>query len=319
MNICIFGAGSLGCLFAAYLARGGLNVSIVARTPYADAVKSSGLEIHRVFDGGTFHVDNVFVIEAMEELRDFDLVILAVKAFDVKGVLKQFLDADVIDPSRQVIGLLQNGLGVEDMAREFFPRLPILRITTTNGALIESPGIVNHTGSGDVCMGFWDDIVFPSSGEMLDAVVGALVDAGMRAEICSEMREKVWQKVIVNAGINPVGAIFKIPNGYIMDAPALLLISDQLTDEAVSVATKGDFIADFDGRAAVHGVIDMTRANRNSMLQDLEKGRMTEIDFINGAIARHGHELGVATPMNDAVVEILHGYHELGGLCDTEL
>lgn len=319
MNICIFGAGSLGSLFAAYLARGGLNVSISAREPHALAIKSNGLEIRRVFDGDTFHIDAIHIIESMEELHDFDLIILAVKAFNVEDVLKQFLAAKVIDPSRQIIGLLQNGLGVEEMAREFFPRIAILRITTTNGALIESPGIVNHTGLGDVYMGFWDDVVLPGSADFLDMVANAFDDAGIYAEICSNMREKVWQKVIVNAGINPVGAIFKVPNGRILDTPSLLSISGQLTDEAVSVAREGGFIADFDGRAAVRTVIEMTRVNRNSMLQDLEKGHMTEIDFINGAIARHGHELGVSTPINDAVVVILHGYHELEALHDTEL
>jgi len=88
----------------------------------------------------------------------------------------------------------------------------------------------------------------------------------------------------------------------------LLSISEHLTDEAVSVASEGKFIADFDGRAAVKRVIEQTKLNRNSMLQDIEKGRKTEIDFINGAIARHGRELGIVTPWNDAIVDILHGF-----------
>ena len=319
MNICILGAGSLGSLFAAYLARGGMNVSIVARAPYADAIKSNGLEIRRVFDGDAFRVDTIHVIENMSEIRDVDFIILAVKAFDVEGILNQLLAADVIDPSRQAIGLLQNGLGVEAIARALLPDVPLVRITTTSGALIEEPGVVCHTGSGTVFLGFWDDVMVPGAGEMLELVTEAFSNASIHAEICNEMHEKVWQKVIVNAGINPIGAIFKVPNGRILDNPSLLMISDRLTDEAVAVACKGGFITEFDGRAAVHGVLEMTRANRNSMLQDLEKGRMTEIDFINGAIARYGRDLGVATPWTDVVVEILHGYHELKTGHDTEL
>jgi 2-dehydropantoate 2-reductase len=319
MHICIFGAGSLGSLFAAYLARGGMNVSIIARAPYSDAIKSRGLDVHRVFDDDAFHVDAIRVIENLAEIRDADFVILAVKAFDVEDVLKQLIAANIIDASRQSIGLLQNGLGVEAIARALLSDVPILRITTTSGAMIEEPGIVRHTGLGTVFFGFWDEVMVPGASDLLESLVEAFSNASLPAEICHDMHEKVWQKVIVNAGINPVGAIFKVPNGRILETPSLLAISDQLTDEAVAVAIEGGFITDFDGRAAVHGVMEDTMANRNSMLQDLEKGRMTEIDFINGAIARQGRELGVATPWNDAVIEILHGFHELETGHDTEL
>ena len=115
----------------------------------------------------------------------------------------------------------------------------------------------------------------------------------------------------MNAGINPVGALFQVENGRILETPELLTISEHLTSEAVAVARAGKFIKKFDGLVAVKSVLERTGGNRNSMLQDRERGRPSEIEFINGAIVRHGRELGVATPWNEMIVEIIRGFESL--------
>nr|MDO8111436.1 2-dehydropantoate 2-reductase [Candidatus Sigynarchaeota archaeon] len=314
MKVCIVGAGSLGSLLAAYLVKGGVTVGVLTRGPQAAAGKSCAVEVRRVFSNDSFHVENITNLGNMKEISDYDLIFLAVKAFDVLSVVKKMHDDNIIDPARHVMCLIQNGLGIEDSVRFYFPRVPILRASTTNGALLEQPGVVKHTGSGETFLGFWDAEKHAGWETMLDALRDSLVSAGLHAELASNMRQKVWEKAIVNAGINPVGAIFKVPNGRILEIGSLKSISDKLVGEAMAVARKGKFIEKFDGFSAVKKVIEATAANRNSMLQDIEKGRKTEIDFINGAISRAGIELHITTPWNDALVAIIHGLEATCGV-----
>ncbi len=311
MKACIIGAGSLGSLFAAYLVKGGVPVGILTREPQTIGTKSRSIEVRRLFSSDSFHVENIANLGGVKEIADYDLIMLAVKAFDVRSVVKLLHDEKVIDHSRHVLCLVQNGLGIEDMVRVFFPRLPILRLSTTNGAIMEQPSVVKHTGSGETFLGFWDEERHAGWERMLDTLHDSLVAAGLHAEVARDMRQKVWEKAIVNASINAIGAIFKVPNGRILENGILYSISQKLTAEAVAVSQKGKYTANFDGHAAVKKVLQATALNKNSMLQDLVKGRKTEIDFINGAISRAGIELHVATPWTDAVTEIIHGFEEI--------
>ncbi|MEX2754411.1 MAG: ketopantoate reductase family protein, partial [Candidatus Sigynarchaeota archaeon] len=248
-----------------------------------------------------------------------DAIIIAVKAYDVHDVLESIRAAPGIDLSRITIVLLQNGIGIEESARLIFPSIPIVRITTDNGAYSGQGGWVMHAGKGEIHLGYWDEVRRPGSAATDYRLQDMFTKAGLPATCTTNIREKVWQKLIVNAGINPVGALFQVRNGLILEIPALRRISEHLTSEALTVARAGNFITDFDGQAAVRSVLEKTANNKNSMLQDRERGRRTEIDFINGAIVRHGRELGVATPWNEMIMEIMRGFEGLARETDNPI
>ncbi len=319
LRICIVGTGSLGSLIAGYLAIGGVACSIVAREPQASAIAARGIEIKQVFSGKTINVRNVRVLGSIGEIDACDVIILGMKAFDVQTALGSLRDARVVDPSRSTLLLMQNGIGIEDIARAAFPDVPLIRMTTTNGALLVQPGVVHHTGAGDIHLGFWDGVRHAGDELVITRINQAFKRAGLMINISPVMHQKVWEKVIVNAGINPVGAMFKVPNGRIKAIPELRNISKHLTSEAIAVARAGNFIENFDGFATVRSVMENTASNRNSMLQDIERGRRTEIEFINGAVARHGKQLSIETPWNDAVVEIIHGFEALSSDSDNPI
>lgn len=312
LQACVVGAGSLGTLVAGYLAAGGVTCSIVAREPKAAMISTRGIEIKQLFSGKTISTRNVRVISLVRDIPACDVIILCVKAFDVEAIVASLRDAEIVDPHRTALVLIQNGIGVEDITRKAFPAIPIIRMTTTNGAMLVQPGFVHHTGEGDIHIGFWDAIRRARDEEVLRAIDHAFKQAGIVSSISTSMRRKVWEKAIVNAGINAVGALFHVANGTILEVPQLLDISRRLTSEAIAVASAMGNIISFDGHAAVQVVLEKTAANRNSMLQDIEKGRKTEIDHINGAFVAHGKQLGIDVSWNEFIIAAIHGIEALG-------
>ena len=307
----VIGAGSLGTLFAAYLAKGGIEVSVVVKPGQVTSMGSRGLAVQRTSAEKSFQVANVGFHDDLAACKDGDVIVVAVKAFDVEHVLDELRCKVKLEPSRQALCLVQNGIGIEHIARSAFPSMPLLRVSTTNGALLVRPAVVSHTGVGETFVGFWDE-QRPSTGEaILDNMVAAFKASGLPVEKHGHMHQKVFEKCIVNAGINAVGAMFRVPNGKILEVPQLREISRHLTTEAVAVAKATGSIKTFDGHAAVQAVLEKTAAKRNSMLQDIEKGRKTEIDFINGAFASRGKALGIDVPWNEVFVDAIHGFEAL--------
>jgi 2-dehydropantoate 2-reductase len=315
LKTCIIGAGSIGKLFFAYLSAVCQDVHLVARGARYAQISTRGVDLRLPMTNEVFQEREVSVVDRVDRIATlgvFDAIIVAVKAPDVREVLESIRVASNVDLSRAVLVLVQNGIGVEELARATFPTIPIVRLTTTNGAYSGDHCTVTHTGKGEIHLGFWDDVRRSGSEDIDVRLRDMFTNAGLPATCSKDIREKVWEKVIVNAGINPVGALFHVENGRILELPELLRISEYLTNEAVAVARAGNFITSFDGIAAVRIVLENTESNRNSMLQDFERGRPTEIEFINGAIARHGRELGIATPWNDMMVEIIRGFEKIG-------
>ena len=158
MRIAIFGAGSIGSLFAAYLAEAGAKVGVVAREAHGRKIQKEGLKLVRTFSGEKFVIKGLEVITDIGRLDAYDALIVSVKAFDLQGVLAEIQSNGLLKKPGKVLGLIQNGLGNEEIAREVFPDIPLFRVITTNGAMLEGPARVSHTGLGDTYIGAWDDI-----------------------------------------------------------------------------------------------------------------------------------------------------------------
>jgi len=293
------GAGSIGSLFAALLSKAGWRVAIVARRPHVEAVRAGGL---RVESGalGCFTAE-VEAHEAVDSVEGcFDLALITVKAYDTKQASLQVRPV----VRRGAVPLcLQNGLGVEDEASQALG-VKAFRAVTSNGAMLVEPGLVEHTGVGETLVG--------GDHQVLDAMAEALRALGLPARRVEDVEGAVWMKTLVNAGINPLGAITGLRNGELLTVGWLRELMRRVVEEGCRVALEKGVELEGDPVEEAFKVAKATAGNKNSMLQDLERGRRTEVDYINGAIAREARALGMEAPLNEALTALVKAM-EAGG------
>jgi 2-dehydropantoate 2-reductase len=286
----ILGAGSLGRLWGAMLPAGG--IAFIARP--GEPTGASVDYRFRPFKGPESQVRIPFLQPGDEP----ELILVTTKAGDtldaVAGVINQFaIDTPIL--------LFQNGLGIQQAVAKRWPERPILAASTTEGANRPESGLLVHAGTGDTWVG---PMTSPAKVTVRKAVT-MLATSGMKIHPETDIVQRLWQKLIINAGINPYTAILDCPNGKILDAPLyqstidqLCLELSQLMDAAVRIRQTPDAL-----RERIEQVARNTAGNTSSMRADVQRGRQTEIDFINGYVAKLGKELGIETPVNQMLTE----------------
>ena len=295
LTVVVFGVGAIGGLFAYFLVRGGARVIGVGRTYQVLAVRNRGLRV--VETDGSEEVVRFPIYARAEEVEERpDVVLLTVKAYDTRTAVRA---AQPLLQDRILLLCLQNGLDVEKEARELYTCVG--RGVTAQAAYREKPGIVEHRGVGPTIIGRVDGF---------EEVIGTLVDAlragGAPAEVVGDIQPYVWEKTVINAAINPLGALTGKRNGELLEDPRLRWTMLEVAREATRVALAARISL---LRSPIDRVLEVCRAtaaNKNSMLQDLERGRRTEIDYINGAVVRYGQEHRVPTPLNTLLTVAIH-------------
>lgn len=295
MRVAVLGAGAIGSLFGGMMARSGVDVILIGRKEHVEAVRRSGLRIEGKEE--TFTVRVKATTNPLEAGK-VDVVFLTVKAYDTRAAA---VDAKPLLKSDSLVVCMQNGLDTEKEAAEVLGKENILRGVTSEGAQLVRPGVVRHTGRGESVIG--SPFGPPPLGSQ--NVAELLREAGFNATFTDNIEREIWGKVLVNVGINPVGAITGLTNGEILDHPLLLEVMEGLVSEGENVAKMHGITFTENPLIKVVKVAKMTAANKNSMLQDLERGRRTEIDYINGAIVAYGKKYGVKTPINFTVTALI--------------
>jgi len=292
------GAGAIGSLFGGLLAEGGNDVALIARESHVKAIKQHGLTIEGVSGK---HVVKVKAVTKPTHLKDtFDLVLLTVKAYDTRQAVTE---AQSLIGNNSVLLCLQNGLGMEEIASEIIGRDRILRGVTINGVLLKEPGLVMHTGKGETTIGELNGKIT----ERVQRIVEAFAKAGLPTRATNNIEGMVWTKILINAGINPFGALTGMKNGELMMISELKKLMAESVIEGTKVARKINVKLEGDPVSLMIKTAEMTAQNKNSMLQDIEKGKRTEIDFINGAISNLGKRVGVKTPLNNLLTHLVKG------------
>lgn len=298
IKITIVGPGALGCLFAAKLAGGGHSVWLLDHSAQRAAlldVKGVSLET----DGEIIHVP-VRAVSAPEVIVSSDVVFLCVKSYAI-GVALERLGPLFADGEALLIAL-QNGISHHEVLRQSgFPYA--VGITAQGGTLV-GVGEVVHGGNGKTIMGFLDEATEKSI-EKLQAIVAALSAVHLPATGSENVVGAVWDKLIVNVGINALTAIHNCRNGALLDDPAVVRIQAAAVAEAAAVAAARGIVLSGDPLAMTMQVCRDTAHNISSMLQDVRHGRRTEVDAINGAIVQEGGALGISTPVNAELVSAL--------------
>jgi 2-dehydropantoate 2-reductase len=260
---------------------------------HVETINRQGVTIHGLDD--TMVRYRVAAVTEPPSIADADLLLVEVKSYDTRDALKPF--ARQLQPDTFVL-TLQNGLGNLENIRAVLPgHERVLVGTTAHGSAILGPGRIRHTGKGPTNIG--DPITPPSQRFNLKPIRDALTGAGFETTIVDNIHSAVWAKLVANVAINPTTALTGLRNGELLDDPALGALIAQAVSETVSVMNAAGvppLIDDFIGHA--RRVAKDTEIAYSSMLQDIQHGRRTEIDAINGAVARLGEELGVHTPVN---------------------
>ena len=297
MRIAIVGCGAMGCLFGGYLAAGGHEVTMVDRRPdRCEWILKNGLKIDGVAGERSAHPR--CVLDATQA-GESEIVLVMVKAYDTRPALKQH---------RALFGggafalTLQNGMGnLAELERVVGPDRVLGGITTVGAFTIE-PGVIRHAGSGDTLIG----APHGREPEILAELVEALTQAGIPTSIDPNVERLIWEKLIVNAAINPITALSRQTNGVLLEREEAGELAGEIVDECLLVARGCGHDLDRDRvLERVFQVARNTAKNRSSMLMDVLNGRRTEIGWISGAIVRMGREQGVDTHVNRTICRLI--------------
>lgn len=262
-----------------------------------EAVRRSGVTVR---DGESHWRVAMRAANDPADLPPVDVALLLVKSHQTERAAKWA--ARVLAPDGVAV-TLQNGLNN-------LPRLAAAvgshRATagaTYLGAMLLGPGDVRHTAKMSTHIG-----TRPAISDQISVLVDLLCQSGLTTETTEELDTLLWRKALANAAINPLTALWRIPNGKLLDTPDRRALLAAVVQEAVSVAVAaGIDLALKEPVAHVEGVCRGTAGNRSSMYQDIERGRRTEIDSINGVIVQLGDKLGVPTPVNETLCRLIRG------------
>ncbi len=324
MRVVVVGAGAMGGLIGTRLSVTGHTVVLYDTwAEHVEAINRSGIVIHEL-DGSVLRYRIAATIEP-PPLAGADLVLVEVKSYDTREALRPFASRV---PAETFVLSLQNGLGNLDLMRAALPGHDRLLIgTTAHGSAVLGPGRLRHTGKGATVIG---DPATPQMPRFdLGPLRRALGRAGFETDIAANVHTAVWNKLVANVAINALTAITGVRNGDLLDDPDLQPIIAQLVAETVAVMRAAGVPPGMDDHLAyARKVMRDTSVASSSMLQDIRYGRRTEVDAINGAVARLGAELGVPTPLNRLLTVLVHNRErgvrregpalKLGGASDDE-
>jgi len=304
--ILVAGAGALGSVLGGLLARAGLPVTLLGRATHLDVVRREGLAIEGLF--GTHRVTGLGCVTDVRELAaTYRTVLLTVKAYDTAAMVAALAPRLADDG---VVVSLQNGLGNVEAAAGAVGARRVLGGRVIFGAELVEPGRVRVTVYADPVL-----IGSPDAGDATRRataarLAAALADAGVPAEPSDDIVAQLWAKVFYNAALNPLGALLGVPYGRLAEDGDTRAIMDDVITEAFAVARAESVVLRWSDAAAYREtfygrLVPATACHRSSMLQDIERGRPTEIEAINGAVAARGAALGVPTPLNAALARLV--------------
>jgi 2-dehydropantoate 2-reductase len=299
MRVCVVGCGAVGSLFAANLAQID-DVEVWAYDldrAHVDAINRDGLRL----SGAGEVVGRIQATADAGELPPCELGIVATKAMHTDAAVSAAAGA----LSEGAVASVQNGIGNEEAIAAHAPR--VIRGTTFPAGRLLAPGHVQWDVKGDTTLGPFEPQ--PAREEEIARLADACTRAGMPTQAVADARGPQWRKVIFNASTNPLGALTGLTHGRVCERPDLRALVTELVNEGKAVAAAQGIRLDADPEELIDHAArkDVAYDHKASMLQDVEAGRATEVDYLNGGIVRFGREHGVTTPVNEAVWALVKG------------
>ena len=296
-SVLIIGPGAMGLLFAARLERAGMRIGILDHRPE----RAQRLQHITLKEAGPAESQSHVLCRADPRMvAEYSHVLVCVKA-QATGAVAQAI-APYIHKKTRVLSL-QNGLGHQEALSVLPCQHHIRAGITSYGAYLVDEKTVQAAGDGVIQIG----------GAAEDAVCldwkRRLEQAGFRVELHNDITQMLWKKLILNASINPVTALFGLCNGALPQTSEAWHMACALLQESVAVANTAGIMIDtvVALQDTLRAVCEATRENRSSMLVDFQAGKPTEVAFMNGIIAKEGRRNGIPTPHHDAILLQLLG------------
>jgi 2-dehydropantoate 2-reductase len=299
VRVCVVGCGAVGSLFAANLAQLE-DVEVWAydlARDHVEAINARGLRL----SGAAEVVGRLRATSDGAGLPPCDFGIVATKAMHTDSAIAATAHAFAAGSVCSV----QNGLGNEEaLARHVFR---VIRGTTFPAGRLIGPGHVQWDVKGDTTLGPFEPS--PAPLPEVERLAEACTRAGLPTAAVADARGPQWRKVIFNAATNPVGALTGLTHGRVCEDPALRRLVSGLVDEGKAVAGAQGIVLDADPEELIDHAArpEVAYDHKASMLQDVEARRETEIDYLNGGVARFGREHGVPTPLNEGILALVKG------------
>jgi len=301
MRIVIVGVGAMGCLLGAYLEKVA-DVSLVGHWPeQIAAIRRFGLWLERPDGARTRHF--LPVLYDASTIDGADVALVAVKSHQTAVATATV--AAFLGPAGLAL-TLQNGLNNRAALRAGLGPERVALGITSEGATVVGPGVVRHAGHGLTYIGR-EPRLGRAQRDRLPRLATLFNSAGFQTDLVDDTDSLVWGKLAVNAAINPLTALLRVPNGFLLEHSSLLLLMDRAAGEVAAVAAAQGIALPFpDAPERAREVARYTAANHSSMLQDTLRGAPTEVDAICGAVVRAGRAVGVATPVNERLCDLVH-------------
>ncbi len=299
LSVAVFGAGAVGCFFGARLAESGVPVTLIARPEHVDAIAANGLRFESA--GGSRQIPMRATRDVEAGVAGAGLVLFCVKTPDTEVAAR--LLAPLLAPDCALVSL-QNGVDNAGRIRDA-AGIDALAAVVYVAASMPGPGHLLHAGRGDLILGEYGPALSgrPRAAGRDRRIAALFESAGVPCPVSVDVRVELWEKLVVNCAFNAISALTRQRYGRMVADAGIRDLMRQIIDECVAVAAAdGVALADAERQfdAALQIGEAMARAT-SSTAQDMARGRKTEIDSLNGHVARRGAALGVPTPANQAL------------------
>jgi 2-dehydropantoate 2-reductase len=293
----VVGAGAVGSFFGAMLARAGHAVTLIGRAAHVQAIERDGLRLEM---GGKVERVRLDAGTSLAAAEGADLVLFCVKSTDTEAAARELAPHLASDA---LVMSLQNG--VENAATIAMQvRNPVLPTVVYVATAMPEPGCVRHFGRGDLVIGPLDATAAGDAelARRMHDVVALFGSAGVPVKVSPDVRPELWAKLLVNCAYNAVSALAQAPYGLMAQQAGIRELQHAIVREFVAVAEADGVPLTLDGAMqAVDRIAATMPGQLSSTAQDVARGKPSEIDHLNGFIARRGQALGVPTPVNQAL------------------
>lgn len=298
MRITIMGSGGVGGYFGGRLAQAGHEVSFVARGAHLQALRKHGLKLLSPL--GDVHLPQVRAVESPAEVAAADFVLFGVKLWDTVDaaqLLWPLLGEDTVVVS------FQNGVVKDDILRHELGARHVAGGVGYIAASIEQPGVIRHNGQMQrLVFGEFDG----SESPRLKAFAAACTEAGITNELSPRIRHAQWEKFVFLVGLSATTTLARLPIGRIRSHPRAHAFLHDVMDEVVKVArAEGVALPPEYAENRLAFADGLPESMTSSMHHDLERGNRLELPWLSGDVVERGRRLGVPTPCNRAVVDML--------------
>jgi 2-dehydropantoate 2-reductase len=309
VRIRIVGAGALGLLYTHQIMATSAQIELFTHSQkQSDLLNLQGLKYINN-NTETLMPINASSIHSYEYItkrsEPVDWIFLMVKQKDItESLLNQLIQLST--PETRVL-CFQNGIGHMELLHEVFPANRLYAAITTEGAIKLSEHSVQHTGQGTTWVGSMDETAYDSSefGEPEIMLQSMLLEAGFEVYLSKKIISRIWNKLLINAVVNPLTAIFQINNGALLKAFYLQDIMKALLEEGCLVAKYARIEIADDLWEQLLQVCERTAENQSSMMKDIAEGRSTEIDWINGALLQCADKFDLVLPTHQTLYRMV--------------